>query len=64
MTTTVSPALIALQAGELQRLELPEARAAELAREVEDLNAAVFQAAGELEFDDHAQAPAGEEDRA
>lgn len=52
MTKRVSPELIRRQAEELHRFTVADDRAAELADEVETINAAAFEAALDLEFDD------------
>ncbi len=52
MTKPVSPELIRRQAEELHRFTIAEDRASELAAEVETINAAAFEAAQELDFDD------------
>lgn len=56
MKRPVTASLIQEHGGALQDLDIAEARAKELAAEVQDLNGTVFELAGELAFDDE---PAG-----
>lgn len=52
MIKKVSPELIRRQAEELHRFVVDDVRASELAKEVESINSAAFDAAQDLDFDD------------